>query len=293
MKVKKFTGTGVAMVTPFNKDETIDFKGIKSLTRHLVDGGIDYLVVMGTTGENPTLDPNEQEEVLDAVLEENNGACKVVFGIGGNNTKALASRLSPFDRKGVDGILSVSPYYNKPNAQGIYNHYKSLAEASDIPIIMYNVPGRTGSNISAETTLKIAEIPGIAATKEASGSLDQCMEIIRNKPDDFQVISGDDAYTLPFISLGMEGVISVVGNAYPREMSAMVNHMLKGEIDQAGKIHYALLPMIQAMFADGNPGGVKHVLDRLEICGKTMRPPLAPVNSATEKLLGLAMKELT
>jgi 4-hydroxy-tetrahydrodipicolinate synthase len=293
MTVKQFTGTGVAMVTPFNEDGSIDHDGIKKLTRHLVDGGVDYLVVMGTTGENPTLDQGEQDSVLDTVLSENNGEAKVVFGIGGNNTAGLAKRLNGFNRNNVDGILSVSPYYNKPNAEGVYQHYKALSESTDIPIIMYNVPGRTGSNISAENTLRIAELPGIAATKEASGSLDQCMEVIRNKPDDFQVISGDDAYTMPFMSVGMEGVISVVGNAYPREMSAMVNHMLNGEIEQAGKIHYALLPMINAMFADGNPGGVKHVLDRLEICGKTMRPPLAPVNSATKKLLDMAMKELS
>jgi 4-hydroxy-tetrahydrodipicolinate synthase len=287
-----FRGTGVAMVTPFKEDLTIDDSAVRKLTRHLVDGGVEYLVVMGTTGENPTLTQEEQEKVLDLVLEENNGEKKVVFGIGGNNTQGLELRLEGFNRAGVDGILTVSPYYNKPNANGIYYHYKALSEATDLPIIMYNVPGRTGSNINAETTLRIAELTGVVATKEASGDLDQVMEVIRNKPDDFMVISGDDAYTLPFISVGAEGVISVVGNAYPGEMSGMVRAALAGSLEEAMESHYQLLPMVNAMFKDGNPGGVKFVLDKLRICGSSMRPPLYPVGESTEVALKAAMEKL-
>lgn len=287
--MNKFRGLGVAMVTPFNADGSIDITGLEKLTNHLVDGGANYLVVMGTTGENPTISNEEQAEILDKVKEVNAGRRPIVFGIGGNNTAAVIDRLKNTDLEGVDGILSVSPYYNKPSQEGIYQHYKAISENTPLPVIMYNVPGRTGSLVSAATTLRIADLPNIVATKEASGSLDVCMEIIRNKPEGFEVISGDDNYTLPYIAVGMTGVISVIGNAYPKEFSQMVNFALDGDLKSARHLHNKLLPAMNAIFLDGNPGGVKYVLDKMGICGNHFRLPVVPVNKATQKALDAAM----
>ena len=285
----KFRGLGVAMVTPFSSNGDIDFQGLENLTNHLIDGGVNYLVVMGTTGENPTINNEEQQQILQKVKEVNAGRLPIVFGIGGNSTNAVVQRLKSEDLSGVNGILSVSPYYNKPSQEGIYQHFKAVNDATPLPVIMYNVPGRTSSTVSAETTLRIAQLPNIVATKEASGSFDICMDIVNKKPADFGVISGEDGYTLPFISAGMSGVISVIGNAYPREFSQMVNYALDGDFKNAKHLHYKLWPAMKAIFMDGNPGGVKYILAKKGICGNHFRLPVVPVNAATEKALDEAM----
>ena len=287
--MNKFKGLGVAMVTPFNADGSIDYLGLEKLTNHLITGGVHYLVVMGTTGENPTISNEEQQQVLQKVKEVNAGRLPIVFGIGGNSTAAVVDRLKSENLAGVDGILSVSPYYNKPSQEGIYQHYKAVSDATPLPVIMYNVPGRTGSLVSADTTLRIAALPNIVCTKEASGSLDVCMDVITGALEGFGVISGDDNYTLPYIAAGMQGVISVIGNAYPKEFSQMVNYALEGDFLNAKKIHYKLLPMMKAIFMDGNPGGVKYVLAKMGICKNEFRLPVVPVNAATEKSLDEAV----
>lgn len=287
----RFKGLGVAMVTPFKKDHSVDYEALDKLTEHLVSNGVDYLVVMGTTGENPTLSNDEQRRILDRVLSVNEGRKPVVFGLGGNHTDALVDRLKTMSFDGIDGILSVSPYYNKPNQEGIYQHYMMLADASKAPMIIYNVPGRTGSLILAETTLRIAEHDNIIATKEASGSLDVCMEILRNKPAGFEVVSGDDNYTLPYIAIGMTGVISVIGNAYPKSFSNMVHYALDGNLENARYLHYKLLPLMNAIFMDGNPGGIKVVLKELGICEEYMRMPLHPVKEVVRTIISKLVKE--
>lgn len=289
--MNKFKGLGVAMVTPFKTDKSIDFEGLENLTNHLIDGGVKYLVVMGTTGENPTITKEEQNDILKKVVEVNAKRLPIVFGVGGNDTSSIINRLNSEDIADIDGILSVSPYYNKPSQEGIFQHYKSISYASKWPIIMYNVPGRTGSLVSAETTLRIAELPNVICTKEASGSLDICMDIIRHAPDDFGVISGDDNYTLSYIAAGMQGVISVIGNAYPKEFSQMVNYALDGDYKNARHLHYKLLPLMKAIFMDGNPGGVKYVLSKLGICENQFRLPVVPIDKATMKALDLAMEK--
>ena len=284
-----FKGVGVALVTPFNADGSVDYVGLEKLTNHLVDGGVNYLVVMGTTGENPTVNGAEQQEILQKVIEVNAGRLPIVFGIGGNNTADVVARLKTENLEGVDGILSVSPYYNKPSQEGIYQHFKAVNDASPLPVIMYNVPGRTGSTVSAATTLRIANLPNIVATKEATGSFDICMDIVKEAPEDFLVISGEDGYTLPFIASGMQGVISVIGNAYPMEFSQMVNYALDGDYKNAKHLHYKLWPAMKAIFMDGNPGGVKYILSKMGICGNYFRLPVVPVNEETQKALDKAM----
>ena len=275
----KIKGTGVAMVTPFSENFDIDFEALKRLTEHLVSNGVNYLVVMGTTGENPTITDFEQSRILETVKEVNENRIPVVFGIGGNNTNAIVNRMEQFDYDGVSAILSASPYYNKPNQAGIINHYTRLAETSKVPIILYNVPGRTGSMMQLETILKLAEHENIVAVKEASGNIDHCMSLIKNKPEDFLVLSGDDNYTLPFMSVGMSGVISVVANAYPKDFSQMVRYALDGNFENARYLHYKLLPLMNAIFEDGNPGGIKVALNELDICGTAMREPLCPIRA--------------
>jgi 4-hydroxy-tetrahydrodipicolinate synthase len=287
--MEKFKGLGVAMVTPFNANGSIDYTGLEKLTLHLIDGGVDYLVVMGTTGENPTISSVEQHQILQKVIDINAGRLPIVFGIGGNNTAAVVDRLKTENLAGVDGILSVSPYYNKPSQEGIYQHFKAVNNATPLPVIMYNVPSRTGSTVNPETTLKIAQLSNVVATKEATGSLDICMDIVTNKPDGFGVISGEDGYTMPFIAAGMQGVISVIGNAYPKEFSQMVHYALDGDFKKAKELHYKLLPAMKAIFMDGNPGGVKYILSRMGICGNHFRLPVAPVNKAIENTLDEAM----
>ncbi|MEO9531803.1 MAG: 4-hydroxy-tetrahydrodipicolinate synthase [Crocinitomicaceae bacterium] len=277
--MSKFKGLGVAMVTPFNANGEIDFPALEKLTNFLIDGGVDYLVVQGTTGESPVLDKNEKQAVLDTVCKVNNNRTPVVFGIGGNNTKSVINDLNTFNLTEVDGILSASPYYNKPTQDGIYAHYAAIAEATDLPIILYNVPGRTASNISVETTLKLANsYDNIIAIKEASGSMEQIMEIILNKPDDFLVISGDDAITLPILAAGGDGVISVVGNAFPHAFKDMVKNGLEGNFETARRSHYAVLPIISHLFAEGNPAGIKESLADISIMEPHLRLPLVNVS---------------
>ncbi|MGV3630789.1 MAG: 4-hydroxy-tetrahydrodipicolinate synthase [Bacteroidota bacterium] len=278
----QFSGTGTALVTPFNEDLSIDFEALKTLVRLQIEGGTDFLVVQGTTGESPTLSQKEKEAVLNCVIEENNGKLPVVYGVGGNNTKKVAEALKLVP-KGVDGILSVSPYYNKPVQEGIFQHYKYVAESTDLPVILYNVPGRTGSNVTAETTLRLAEIQNIVAMKEASGNFDQIMEIIRCKPENFALLSGDDAITLPLIAAGASGVISVVSNALPELFGKMVKASLANDFSTARKAHYDLLLITRLFFEEGNPGGVKVGLSVRNILKNKMRLPLFPVSKSLEE----------
>jgi 4-hydroxy-tetrahydrodipicolinate synthase len=281
----KFKGMGVAMVTPFDAQKNVDYQALEKHTEHLVNQGANYLVVMGTTGENPTISQNDQDLILSRVLEVNAGRIPVVFGIGGNNTEALKKRLSSAPLQQVDGILSVSPYYNKPNQSGILKHFTSLADVSSKPIILYNVPGRTGSMMHVDTILELARHENIVAIKEASGSFDHVNKLLLAKEDDFLVISGDDAYTLPFIAMGMSGVISVVGNAFPKEFSQMVRYMLDGNVENARYLHYKLLPIMEAIFEDGNPGGIKRILNKMGFMREEFRMPVEPVNAeVAEKL---------
>lgn len=291
MLTNKFKGTGTALVTPFHADYSVDYPALKKLVRLQIDGGTDFLVVQGTTGESPTLDANEKQRVLDTVLEENNGKLPIVFGNGGNDTMRIAQSFKQMPA-GIDGILSVSPYYNKPVQEGIYQHYKILAESTDLPIILYNVPGRTGSNVTAETTLRLAEIKNITAMKEASGNLDQIMEIIRCKPEGFDVLSGDDAITLPLIACGAAGVISVVSNALPEKFSKMVRAALEGDLSTAKSIHYDLLLITRYFFEQGNPGGVKSALSVRKVMETTMRLPLFPITNELESRINSEMFRL-
>lgn len=288
-----FNGTGVAIVTPFLENGDIDELGLGKLIEHLIAGQVDYLVVLGTTGENATLDKEEKQKVFSLVNQINNGRLKLVAGIGGNNTKAITTDLTNFDLSGYSAILSVSPYYNKPSQEGIYQHYKAINEATPLPIIMYNVPGRTGMNITTETTLRIArDCKNIIATKEASGNMEQIMQIIKDKPAGFEVISGDDGITLPLIACGAIGVISVVANAYPLQFSTMVNHCLNGNFTKARPIHEKMLPIIQSMFAEGSPSGVKYYLSKLNIVKETFRLPVVGVSEKHKLTIDQLMKSI-
>ncbi len=283
---RPFSGTGIAMVTPFDADKQVDFAAVEKLTNHLVDNGVNYLVVMGTTGESATLTKNEKLAVLNRVIKINNGRCQIVYGLGGNNTVALAKEMEEMNIEGVSAFLSVSPYYNKPTQEGIYQHYKVLSQASPLPIILYNVPGRTGSNMSAETTLRLArDFSNIVAIKEASGNMEQVMQIINERPADFSVISGDDNLTFPMICLGGDGVISVSGQAYPAMFSKMVADALNGSFSDARDAHYKLFTFTQLLFAEGNPGGIKAALEKLGVCDDHMRLPLYPISVETRKKL--------
>ena len=281
---EKFKGLGVAMVTPFNKDGYVDFPALQRLTENLINGGVNYLVVQGTTGESVTLRKEEKRAILDFVLEINNKRLPVVLGMGGYDTRELLETVENFDFTGVDAILSVSPYYNKPTQEGLFAHYSELNKNTPLPIILYNVPGRTGRNMQAETTLKLArECKNIIGIKEASGSFNQIMSIIQERPKDFLVTCGDDAIALPTMSVGGDGVISVVGNAFPKEFSEMVNLAMNQKFEEAQKIHYALLDIIQHLFVESNPSGVKEVLKVLGVAQNYTRLPIVPVTEATAK----------
>jgi 4-hydroxy-tetrahydrodipicolinate synthase len=273
--MNKFHGTGVALITPFNTDGSVDYEGLKNLINHLVDGGIDYLVSLGTTGETATLTKDEKKKIWEFTAEINNGRLPLVAGIGGNDTHAVADAFKTFKNNHYSAILSVSPYYNKPSQEGIYQHYKYLSEASELPLILYNVPGRTGSNMSPETTCRLAnDFKNIIGTKEASGSFDQFNQIMRDKPEDFLLISGDDPMALPMISIGAVGVISVLGNALPKLLSTMVRQCLNGNYTAALPTHLSLLEITNLMFSEGNPAGVKATLKQLNICEDIVRLPL-------------------
>lgn len=280
-------GLGVAMVTPFKVNKEIDYPALEKLTNYLIGGGVDYLVVMGTTGEAATLSMIEKQEVLDFVIKINNKRLPIVFGIGGNDTIKMLDDYNYFKLDDVSAILSASPYYSKPSQEGIYQHYKFLSKNMNHDIILYNVPGRTASNMTAETTIRIAEeFKNVIAIKEASGDLGQVMHIINKKPQDFLVISGDDALTLPMISTGAEGLISVIANSHPVVTKNLVAKALDGDFMSSRKSHYQLLELIEAIFADGNPGGVKEILKIMDIMGNNLRLPLVPVNKkVNEKLL--------
>lgn len=286
-----FKGTGVALITPFLADGSIDFAAYERLIDRLITNGVEYLVPLGTTGESVTLNKEEKKAVYAAAYKANKGRVALVAGIGGNDTREVLEAMHSFDLTGYSAILSVAPYYNKPNQEGMYQHYKAIAAAAPLPIILYNVPGRTGSNMTAATTLRLAALPNIAAIKEASGNIDQIMQILKDKPKDFVVISGDDSLTLPLISLGASGVISVVANAYPKEYSDMVRHCLIGNFPQASDLHYPLIEIINLLFADGNPGGIKAALKIQGYCEEYLRLPLVPVNDTVRKALQLAMQQ--
>lgn len=289
---ERFRGLGVALVTPFRPNGGIDYAGLERLLEHQITGGVDYVVSMGTTGESVTLTKDEKKQLLATTVELVRNRVPIVLGVGGNNTADVIDTLGGFEMDGVDGILSVSPYYNKPTQEGIYQHFKAIAQVSLRPIILYNVPGRTGSNMSAETTVRLAkDFKNVVAIKEASGNLDQMSMILKHKPKDFLLISGDDTLTLPAIAIGGVGGISVIGNALPAETSALVHAALKGDLTTARKEHLRLIEIINLLFAEGNPGGIKYVLNALGICGDHMRLPLVNISEATEKKLYQALAD--
>jgi 4-hydroxy-tetrahydrodipicolinate synthase len=277
--MNRFYGTGVAMVTPFLSDGQVDYPGLSSLINYLTEGGVEYLVSLGTTGESATLSKDEKKKVFAYTAEVNNGRLPLIAGVAGNNTYDVVESITHFDTNGYSAILSASPYYNKPTQEGIYQHYKAIAEASPLPVILYNVPSRTGSNIAAETTTRLAhDFKNIIGVKEASGNFDQLNQIFRDKPENFLVISGDDPISLPMIALGAAGVISVVGNALPRQFSDMIRQCLDGNFKGAQKEHFDVIEFTRMMFAEGNPAGVKTALKYLGVCGDTVRLPLVQVS---------------
>ena len=287
----KIKGTGVALVTPFNTDLSIDYVGLEKLLNYQIKGGIDYLVLMGTTGESAVLSKTEKQEVIVFCKKINAGRLPIILGIGGNNTLALVDEIKATDFTGIDAVLSVSPCYNKPTQEGIYQHYKMITEVCSLPIILYNVPGRTASNITSETTLRLAnDFENIIAIKEASGDMDQIMKIIKNKPADFVVLSGVDDLTLPMIYMGAEGVISVIGQSHPKEYSTMVTEARKGNIANANVLHYSIYDYYGPLYTEGNPAGVKACLELLGICKAVVRPPLVEVSSAIKNQLKVLLK---
>ena len=291
--MKKFHGTGVAMVTPFNVDGSVDYNGLKNLINHLIEGKVEYLVSLGTTGEASTLNKDEKKKIWEYTAEVNNGRVPLVAGIGGNDTGLLIQNIKDFESSGYDAILSASPYYNKPTQEGIYQHYKAVSESSPLPIILYNVPGRTASNVSPETTCRLAsDFKNIIATKEASGSFEQFNQLMRDKPADFQLISGDDPIAMPMISLGAVGVISVIGNALPKQLSDMIRLCLNGNFAEALPLHLRLIEFTRMMFAEGNPAGVKAALKSLGVCDDNLRLPLVPVTDALRQKIVEEMKSL-
>ncbi|WP_419803010.1 4-hydroxy-tetrahydrodipicolinate synthase [Mucilaginibacter sp.] len=291
--MKKFYGTGVAVITPFQTDGSVDFPALKNILENLIDNGIDYLVSLGTTGESAALSSAEKKEIWAFTAKTIAGRVPLVAGIGGNYTQEVIENIRSFDKRGFDAILSVSPYYNKPTQEGIYQHYKAVAEASDLPVILYNVPGRTASNISAETTIRLArDCSNIIAIKEASGNFEQFNQIMRDKSADFMLISGDDPVTLPMIAMGAVGVISVIGNAVPKLFSDMVRLCLDEKWEAARTIHYKLIEFTRLMFAEGNPGGVKEALKMNGLCGDTMRLPLVNVAEKTARLIAAELQKL-
>lgn len=282
METNKLKGTGVALITPFHKYGTIDFTSLGELVEHVIIGGVNYLVALGTTSEAATLTEDEKIAVVEFIVDKAEGRVPVIVGVGGNNTIALESQLKKFPYQNVDGILSVTPYYNKPNQKGLYYHFKTLASATDLPIILYNVPSRTSVNMEAETTLKLAEeFSNIVAIKEASGDMFQITKILKDKPKDFLVISGDDVLTYNMIGGGASGVISVTANAYPAEYSQMVNSALKNNWKTAKEFNFSLLEFMEAIFEDGNPAGIKSALNTMGIIKHHLRLPLVKVNVQT------------
>lgn len=283
--MKEIIGTGTALITPFKKDYSVDTEALAAIVEHQIAHGTDYFVVLGTTGESATLSESEKQTVIDTIREANNGRLPLVLGIGGNNTAAVCDKMQHADLQGFSAILSVSPYYNKPNQEGIYHHYKAISTIAPLPVIIYNVPGRTGSNMTWETQCRIAELPNMVATKEASGNMEQVMQLMTRKPDHFLVISGDDALTFPMLACGASGVISVINHAYPKPFSGMVKAALNKNWDEARKLHNTILEGALAIFADGSPGGIKVMLNEMGLCENVVRQPLWPVSESVEKRL--------
>ena len=273
-------GTGVAVITPFTETNEVDYEALGNLLSHLIDNGVNYIVTLGTTGETPVLNKNEKKAIIDFTCKHINGRVPIVVGIGGNNTQEVIEDLKSFDLSKAVAVLSASPYYNKPSQEGLFQHYKALAEASPKPIILYNVPGRTGRNMTAHTTIRLArEVNNIVGIKEASGDMQQCMEIINGCPDNFLVVSGDDALAMPQIACGMQGVISVAANAYPKEFCKMIEHSLAFAMNDAKKINGLLMPAYDLMFAENNPAGVKAFLAEMGIIKNYLRLPAVPLSS--------------
>lgn len=266
------------MVTPFKNDFSIDVEALKCIVNHVIDNGADFLVVLGTTSEAPTLSSNEKQLVINTILSENNHRLPVMLGMGGNNTQAVIETIKAQDFTGINGILSVVPYYNKPNQRGMRAHFEAIADASPVPVVVYNVPGRVGVNLQAATCVELAQHPNIIAVKEASGNLQQIMEILRDKPADFDVLSGDDGITQPLMALGATGVISVAANAYTKPFSHMMRAMKEGRTEEALRLHYAMLHMNQLIFADGNPAGIKCLMSHIGLCENVLRLPLVTVS---------------
>ncbi|AOW19188.1 4-hydroxy-tetrahydrodipicolinate synthase [Urechidicola croceus] len=290
--MQKFLGTGVALVTPFNADKSVDFEALEKLVNFQIDNGVNYLVVLGTTGEPATLTSYEQSKVIDKIIAVNNGQLPLVLGVGGNNTSAVVETLKTKDLSGFDAILSVSPYYNKPTQEGIYQHFKAISKASPLPVILYNVPGRTAKNMEPETVIRLArDFDNIIGVKEASGDMVQSMRLIQNKPKDFMVISGDDMIALPMTLGGGAGVISVIGQALPSDFSEMIKLGLLGKCNDAFRLQYKIMDSIDLIFEEGNPAGIKSMLNKLEICGVEVRLPLVKATKDLSERIGDFIEE--
>ncbi len=286
-------GMGVAMITPFKEDESVDFDALSRLVNYQLQNGTDYLVILGTTAETPTLTESEKKEIVSLVVSQVKGRTPIVLGVGGNCTRSVVEKLKNDDYTGIDAILSVTPYYNKPSQEGLYQHYKAVSEATKLPIVLYNVPGRTGVNMTAETTLRIArDFKNVVAVKEASGNITQMDDIIKNKPANFNVISGDDGITFPLITLGAVGVISVIGNAFPREFSRMVRLALARDYDNARTIHHSFTELFDLLFVDGNPAGVKSMLNAMGYIENKLRLPLVPTRITTFEKIRAVLNQL-
>jgi 4-hydroxy-tetrahydrodipicolinate synthase len=292
--MKRFKGAGVAIVTPFKNDLSIDFAALGRVINHVISGGVNYIVAMGTTGESVTLSKDEKKAIISYVVEAIDKRVPLVVGIGGNNTQEIINSVRHLDLTGVDGILSVAPYYNKPSQKGLFQHFKAIATSSPLPIIIYNVPGRTSCNITSDTCLELAHsCDNIIATKEASGDISQIMRIIKGKPENFAVISGDDMMTIPIIAAGGVGVISVLANAFPAQTSEVINHCLKNNFKAAREIQFRFLEMIDLMFIDGNPSGVKAMLNVMNVCQNNLRLPLVPVSRTVYSRIQKAIEEVS
>ena len=288
-----FKGLGIALVTPFKQDGSVDYEALLRLVEYQLDNGADFFCILATTGETPTLTADEKKRIKDLVVDKVQARVPILMGCGGNNTAAVVEELKNGDFKGIDGILSVCPYYNKPSQEGLYQHFRAIAQASPVPVVLYNVPGRTGVNLKAETTVRLArDCKNIVAIKEASGNLEQVDEIIKNKPADFDVISGDDSLTFPMVSCGAVGVISVIGNALPKEFSKMIRLQMRGEYDPARKIHHRFTDLFSLLFVDGNPAGVKAMLHEMGFIENVLRLPLVPTRISTLQRMSELLREL-
>ena len=290
MKNNPFVGTGVALITPFNEDYSVDYKSLENIVEFTLSNGADFLVALGTTSEAPTLTQEEKNEVLKTIIRTANGRCPIMLGMGGNNTMSLVESIKNQDFTGVDGILCVVPYYNKPNQNGMKAHFKAVADNSPVPVVLYNVPGRVGVNLQSATCVELAQHPNIIAVKEASGNLQQIMEILRDKPSDFDVLSGDDGITQPMMALGAKGVISVAANGYPDVFCPMVTSMLNNDAETALSLHYKMLKMNNLIFADGNPAGIKTLMASRGLCKNVLRLPLVPANEGVQNAIEEELK---